>query len=275
MSESSFGELLRHWRARAGLSQLDLALEAGVSQRHLSFLESGRSQPTQAMVLGLAQVLEVPLREQNTLLTAAGFPALHTARDLDDPALASVRHAIQILLRQQEPYPAMVADRYWNLIALNGGAERMFAWLLQGMPPEAHILLTPPPNLLRLMLHPYGLRHCLVGWESLAQGMLLRLERDMRQDGPDSPSAALYHEVYTDIPPPQETILPLDSPLLASTFQVGGTSLSFFSTITTLGTPRDITLQELRIESFFPADSTTEACLHRWAKTHSDSVTEP
>jgi transcriptional regulator with XRE-family HTH domain len=112
---SSFGELLRHWRHRSGLSQLDLALEAGVSQRHLSFLESGRSQPTQSMVLGLAEVMALPLREQNTLLTAAGFPALHTAHDLSDPALAAVRQAIDMLLQQQEPYPAMVVNRYWNL----------------------------------------------------------------------------------------------------------------------------------------------------------------
>jgi transcriptional regulator with XRE-family HTH domain len=258
----SFGTLLKQWRDLRSFSQLDLATISQVSQRHISFLESGRAKPSQEMVLQLATVLEIPLRQQNLLLSAAGFAPIHTETDLSAPEMTSVRKAIDLILRQHEPYPAFAVDRYWNLLLANQGATRLLDAFIA--PDKLHRLfyLDGKINLMRVFFHPLGLRPSIVNWESCANHLLQRLHRETLIERESDLSAVLLKELMsypdvdriwrTDVRTTQHALL------LAIQFQREDLELQFFSTIATLGTPYDITLQELRIECLFPADEATE-----------------
>jgi transcriptional regulator with XRE-family HTH domain len=258
----SFGILLKQWRDRRSFSQLDLAMSSQVSQRHISFLESGRAKPSQEMVLQLATVLEIPLRQQNLLLSAAGFAPIHTETDLSAPEMTSVRKAIDLILRQHEPYPAFAVDRYWNLLLANQGATRLLDAFIA--PDKLHRLfyLDGKINLMRVFFHPLGLRPSIVNWESCANHLLQRLHRETLIERDSDLSTMLLKELMsypdvdriwrTDVRTTQHALL------LAIQFHREDLEFQFFSTIATLGTPYDITLQELRIECLFPADEATE-----------------
>jgi transcriptional regulator with XRE-family HTH domain len=248
------GTLLREWRQRRRLSQLELALEAGVSSRHLSFLETGRSRPSRAMVLQLAEQLEVPLRERNRLLLAAGYAPAYGERALDAPELAPVRQALDLVLAGHEPYPAVVVDRAWNLVAANR-AIGIFTRLV------APALLEPPANVLRASLHPDGLAPHVVNLSEYRGHLLERLRRQVALTA-DAALAALLEELRGYPAPPDEHALdPAGEIALPLRLRADGSELSFFSAIATFGTAVDVTVAELAIEAFFPADEATAAAL--------------
>ena len=251
--QASLGPLLRDWRRRRRMSQLDLALEAGVSARHLSFLETGRSKPSREMVLHLSEQLEVPLRDRNQLLLAAGFAPAYAERPINAPEMAPVKEALDRILKGHEPYPAVVVDRWWDLAAANAGA----ALLTQPVAPH---LLEPPANALRITLHPDGMAPHIRNLPEWRAHLLDRLERQVAATNDDR-LAALLDEVSAY--PGGEATLPAHEPGIAVPlkFAANGTELSFFSTIATFGTAVDITLAELAIEAFFPADEATAAYL--------------
>ncbi|MBF2089770.1 MAG: helix-turn-helix transcriptional regulator [Synechococcales cyanobacterium K32_A2020_035] len=255
MQVQPFGALLRYWRRQRGWSQLELSCQSEVSQRHISFLESGRSRPSRAMVLHLATVLAVPLRQQNLMLSTAGFAPVYSEHDLSSPELAPIQQAIAAMLRQQNPYPALVMDRYWTLLQANQGAQNLMGWLLG----DRLSRFEQPLNMMRLMLHPQGLRPYVENWETIAGSLAQRLQQEAQGEAVDSPTAQLLRSLEADLPDPGATSLLFGSalPVLPVTFVKANQRLSFFTIISTLGTPRDITLQELRIESLFPADAVT------------------
>jgi len=246
------GPLLRDWRQRRRLSQLDLALDAGVSARHLSFVETGRSRPSPEMVLHLAEQLEVPLRDRNGLLLAAGYAPVYGERPLDAPEMQPVRDALDLVLTGHEPYPAAVVDRGWNLVAGN----RAIALLTEGVAPE---LLEPPVNVLRASLHPDGMAPRIINLDEWRNHLLDRLDRQTTLTGDDG-LAELHRELSeypgqaTEDPPGEDRGAGIVVPLR---LRSDDGELAFFSTVTTFGTPVDITLSELAIESFFPADAKT------------------
>lgn len=221
---ASFGSGLRWWRERRGFSQLDLAGAAETTQRHLSFLESGRASPSPEMVLRLATVLDIPLRQQNALLLAAGFAPAWRESDLSAPELAQVNGALDFMLAQQEPYPAFVVDRRWNLLRANSGAGR-FVEFLTGPAPATTAVSAEPVNLAIALVSPDGLRPFIVNWEEVALYFLRGVQADAKE-----------------------------------------TSLRLFTTIATLGTPHDVTLQEIRVECFFPMDDATAQVFRDWAR---------
>jgi transcriptional regulator with XRE-family HTH domain len=258
----SFGVLLKQWRSQRGFSQLDLAVTSQVSQRHISFLESGRAKPSREMVLQLAEVLEIPLRQQNLMLTAAGFAPIHAQTDLSAPEMASIRKALDFMLRQQEPYPAIVVDRYWNLLLPNNAATRLLTAFIAPEQLQTHFYRDGKINLMRAMFHPQGLRPCIVNWKDFSGHLLQRLHREAIADGESEQSKALLNELmsYPGISEVWHTSerAAQNTMLLTIHLKRANLELQFFSTIATLGTPYDITLQELRIECLFPADETTE-----------------
>jgi len=257
------GVLLREWRQRRHLSQLDLAGDAEVSTRHLSYVETGRALPSREMVLRLADRLEVPLRERNRLLTAAGYAPMFAERTLDDPALQPARAAIELVLKGHEPYPALAVDRHWNLISHN----RAVPPLLQGVDAA---LLKPPINILRLGLHPNGLAPRIVNLGQWRAHLLGRLRQQVIASA-DATLAALVDELRSypapvgvqddDMSLAASVVVPM---VLATTM---GT-LSFISTTTVFGTPVEITLAELALETFFPADAATGEILRAMAKAN-------
>lgn len=259
-SAATFGERLRHWRQHRRYSQLALAMEADISPRHLSFVETGRSQPSRELVLRLAQRLEVPLRERNVLLMAAGYAPMYPQRTLDDPELARARSAVEQVLAGHEPHPALAIDRHWNLVLAN----RMIAPLLVGVAPE---LLAPPVNVLRLSLHPQGLAPRIVNLREWRTHLLARLQRDIDASGDDSllrlrDELRAYPEAADAEPglalrAPAAPQLPPGGAVVPLRLAVGDTVLDFLSTTTVFGTPIDVTLSELAIESFFPANAHT------------------
>lgn len=253
----SVGPLIAYWRNQRRMSQLTLATEAEVSPRHLSFIESGRSNPSREMVLLLAGVLDVPLRERNRLLDAAGFSAAYRESRLDAPQLAAVARALDAILAQHRPFPAVVLDRTWNIVRGNDCADRFFAFLLAGQTPPA------PPNVLRLMFHPDGLRPFVTNWEEVAAGLIQRVHREAVGHSIDDDVRALVDEVlaYPGVPAAwRQPELALDLlPIIPVRFERDGKRFTYFSTVTTLGTPVDVTAQETRIECFFPVDDDTRA----------------
>ena len=263
---AGFGRMLRQWRARRRMSQLDLALEAGVSSRHVSFIETGRSRPSRDMVLLLSRVLDVPLRDRNELLTVAGYAAMYRETDLDAPAMAQVRRALDFILRQQEPYPALVLDRHWNILKANDATGRVLNLFVH----PAAVAELGPPNAMRLMFHPRGFRPYIVNWEATAAALIQWLHRDVMSRFADVELRRLLEELlaYPGVPAHWRT-LDLDAstaPFLAIDLTRGELSLRFFTTLASLGTPHDITLQELRVESFFPADEATEELAQKLAQ---------
>jgi transcriptional regulator with XRE-family HTH domain len=257
---SDFAQALRYWRAKRGLSQLALSTEASVSQRHLSFLESGRSQPSRELILKLGRVLDVPLRQRNAMLLAAGFAPAYQERDLSDPELAAVRQALEFMLAQASPYPALVVDRLWNLVMANEPAVAMMRFLLD-MPAHAPIPRDGSLNVIRLTLT--ALRPMIVNREEVCADQLLWLQREAMSDGPGSEATALLRELAAlpgigpgaQAPNLERRALPF----LPLTLRKGDVTLNLFTTITTLGTPHDVTVHELRLESFFPADEASAA----------------
>lgn len=240
------------------MSQLDLALTAGVSARHVSFVETGRSTPSREMVLHLAEVLDVPLRERNSLLEAAGYAAAFTETGLDAPEMAKVRKVLDYILHGSEPNPTFVLDRYQNVAACNRGMERFLAAFL-GEIPAWHI---SRPNYLRLVFHPDGLRRFIVNWEEVARALLNRIHREAGPVGPDSRMRDLLAELLSypgipnrwgapDLPSPPSVVVPMH-------VTKDRLELKLFSTVTTVGAPGDVTVQELRIECFIPTDDASE-----------------
>ena len=256
-----FGPMLRAWRRRRGASQLALALQSGVSQRHVSFLESGRAKPSREMVVQLTTALDVPLRQRNTMLLAAGFAPVYRETSLGAPELTPVRQAIDRMLKQQDPYPAVVIDRLWNLLDANEAAVAFTVFLNEGPPPPP-----PPgkqPNLLRSLLDPKGLRPKLANWEEVARYLVSTTYAEILADGGEPKALAFIEEImaYPDVPASFRKLRfeERPQPVLTLDYIVGGKSLSVFTTIATLGTPQDVTLQEVRIECFFPADDRSDA----------------
>ncbi len=245
------GELLRDWRVRRRMSQLDLALEAGVSARHLSFLETGRSRPSREMVLRLCEELEVPLRDRNRLLLAAGFAPAYEERPLEAPELEPIRRAVAQVLTGHEPFPAAVVDRWWNLVAAN----RNVSIFLEDVAPE---LLEPPANVLRVSLHPDGMAPRIVNLAEWRGHLLDRLRREVGATA-DVRLGELLAELE-GYPRPREPAPPrppLGAIAVPLVLRHDGRELSFFSTVATFGTAVDITVAELAIESFFPAHAAT------------------
>jgi transcriptional regulator with XRE-family HTH domain len=261
-----FGKVLRHWRLARRMSQLTLATEAEISSRHLSFLETGRAQPSREMVLLLAGVLDVPLREQNLLLTAAGYAPIHRETALGAPELDQVRRALGFMLAQQEPYPALIVDRHWNLLMQNAAAGRVLGLFLDR---EAAAQVPGPPNVVRLTFHPRGLRPYIANWEALAGPLIQEIHRSTVGGIPDEGTQRLLDELlaYPGVPVRWRTpdVTAQSAPVLPLDLRKGDLALRFFTTIATLGTPQDITLQELRVECFFPADAATEELARRLA----------
>jgi transcriptional regulator with XRE-family HTH domain len=256
MSTTPFGQLLQHWRRFRGKSQLDLAVEAEVSARHVSFVETGRSSPSREMVLLLASALQVPLREQNALLLAAGYAPAYRETQLGAPELAHARQALDLILAQQAPYPAVVMNRQWDIVTSNEPAQAFFTFLLEGSPPRPG-----SPNVLRLMFDPDGLRPWVTNWEEVAAGLVQRVHREAIGGVTDDATKRVLAECLAQ-PGVPERWRSLDpsvelAPIVPVSFRKGDLSVRYFSTVTTLGTPQDITLQELRIECFFPADEET------------------
>lgn len=252
-----FGDHLRHWRQHRRLSQLDLAQEAEISTRHLSFVETGRSVPSREMVLRLAARLDVPLRERNSLLVAAGYAPMYRERPLDDPDLAPARQAVELILKSHEPYPALAIDGHWNMVAGN----RMVPLLLAGV--EA-ALLQPPMNVLRLSLHPQGLAPRIANLVQWRNHLFERLRQQIHATG-DAAVAALLEELRAYPIPEGADDTHLEGEHLGVAmpfrFRTDQGVLNFISTTTVFGTPVDITLQELALETFFPADAATAEAL--------------
>ena len=255
IDQGSFGEQLRAWRGRRHMSQLDLALEAEISARHLSFVETGRARPSREMVLRLAETLSVPLRNRNALLLAAGFAPAYRERGYDDPALAPARTAMQRLLDGHAPYPALAVDRHWQMVAHNA----VVPLLLGGVAPE---LLAPPANVLRLSLHPDGLAPRILNLAEWKRHLLERLAGQIAASA-DPVLEALRDELAAYPAPASKAPPAIEASAILVPLQLTTPEgpLSFFSTTTVFGTPVEVTLSEIAIESFFPADPKTAEAL--------------
>lgn len=245
------GDLIRHWRNQRHLTQQELAIQCGISSRHLSFIETGRSNPTAAMIVRVCEELDVPLRHRNDILMAAGHAPVYSESTFDQPSMSSISQALIQILDGHLPYPAVVVDRQWNMVDANPAIDRLIA----GCAPE---LLEPPVNVLRLSLHPGGLAPRIRNLPQWRGHLLSRLDHQIRATG-DPELELLRDELRaypggTDTAPPHSLVVPLR-------IDTGSGVLSFFSTTTVFGTPMDVTVAELAIESFFPADPETAAAL--------------
>jgi transcriptional regulator with XRE-family HTH domain len=236
---------------------MGLALAAGTTSRYVSFVESGRSQPSREMVLRLAGVLDVPLRERNQLLVAAGYAPSYRETGLAAEEAAQVRAALERILASHEPYPAVVMDRHWNVVTTNDAANAFFAWLLGSKTSDE------PANVIRLMFSPDGIRSYVTNWDAAADALIQRVHREAVGGIPDPTTVALLDEALAYPGVPRQWRVPdfanPPPPVVPVSFEKDGLALSYFSTVTTLGTPQDAMLQEIRLESFFPADETTAA----------------
>lgn len=270
-SDSGFGPALRRWRNERRLSQLELALSAGVSQRHVSFVESGRSRPSRDMVLQLAEAMDLPLRQRNQLLVTAGFAPTYAQRDLADPDMASVNQALDLILTHHEPNPALVLDRTWNMLRSNDAMTRMLALL--GDPDDLwhRVCGEGPRNLLKLTFHPDGARPFIRNWEEVANLLLWRSRREA-----DATANAELHTVvdeilaYDGIPNDWRALDHPDGlppPILPLEYGIGDARLSLFSMLSSFGTPLDVTAEEVRVETFFPANTASRQLLEALATT--------
>ena len=248
---SPLGELLREWRAARRVSQLDLALSANVSSRHLSCVETGRAQPSRELIDRLAEALEVPFRERNALFIAAGYAPGYRETEIGAPEMLRARGAIELIMKQQEPYPAVVLTRRWDLLMANQGATRVFGWLLGGPSSER--------NVMRMAFDPNGLRPFIANWDEVAQDLLRQLRSDVAAAPQDQRAREFLRDVlaYPDVPSRILSDAP-ENPLWSIRYRKDGRELGFFWTITTFGTAHDVTLQEIRIECSFPADEATD-----------------
>ncbi len=260
-SAETIGPQLRAWRMSRRVSQEQLAERAGVSARHLSFVENGRSQPSRDLVLALAGALDVPLRDRNALLTAAGFAAAYRASPLDGGDLAQVRRAIDHVLRQQEPYGAAVVDGGWNILQLNRGA----AALVQRFPPTSAAGLEAARNLLLGTVHPDALRRYIVNWQEVALHLVVRLHREIAMRPEDETQRRLLARVLAQPDVPGEWRIPVPGrtagPVLTVHLKNAGTEVKLFTMLTSIGTPLDVTADEIHIETYFPADDASDAVI--------------
>jgi len=252
---SELGALLRHWRDLRGRSQLDLSLEMGASQRYLSFIESGRSQPSRRKLLDIADALDIPLRERNTLLLAAGYAPIYADSGWEAPEMQGVTAALQRMLRQQEPFPALVMDRYWNVVMTNDAAPRFFGAFVD-------LAAWPTPrNLLHLMFDPAGMRPFIADWPAVSRSLIARVRREAVGRVIDGNTQDLlaglqaHPDVESDGAPPD---IAAALPIIPLGFVRGGQALNYFSMVSTVGTPQAVAAQELRLECMFPADEATE-----------------
>lgn len=270
-SSAAIGPKLKHWREQRRLSQLALASDARISARHLSFIETGRSRPSRGMVLHLAELLDVPLRERNGLLLSAGYAPAFSARGLEDRALSAAMSAVDLVLKAHGAFPAIAVDRYWNLLRANRAAQR----LMHRISPE---LLVPPINVLRATLHPNGLAPTLINHGQLREHLLSRLLRQARVTG-DAVLARLHAELealpFDEHEAASQGAVSLDTPdaevVVPMRLRTPYGELGLFSTITVFGTPNDVTLSELAIEAFFPSDDASRKLLEQLAAA--DNVT--
>jgi transcriptional regulator with XRE-family HTH domain len=252
---SGIGDLLRHWRQVRGKSQLELAGDARTTPRYVSFIETGRAQASRQMVVRLASALDVPLRERNALLLAAGYAPLYSMGALDAPQLDRVQAALSAMLLQHEPFPAVVMDRGWNVLRANSGAERLFAGLLAPAP------LPEPANVLRLMIEPGPVRDAVTNWDAVVPSLLERARREAVGGVLDAETRALVDQLCLrpDVSMLLENVTTGfgSVPVIDVCFEFAGAALSFFSVVSTVGTPIDVTAQELRLEAFFASDEKT------------------
>jgi len=257
MPSNQFTDSLREWRKHRKMSQLDLALRADVSQRHVSWLETGRSQPSREMVVRLSDAMDIPLRERNSILNAAGFAKLYSERELDDPSMAPIKNILTELLRHHEPYPTVVFDKQWNIKMQNNAAQAIFeiggpadnVW--QAIDNDGH------KNIALLTIHPNGLRQFISNWDEISGPFLRRLKKEALESG-DAEVIARYEQVAqyagTEFDEPiGESILPM----MPIELELGTLKLSLCSVISTFGTAQDITANELRIETFYPTNEQT------------------
>ena len=250
------GGLLRHWRQVRGMSQLDLSHTAGYSQRHLSFIETGRSTPGRETLLAIAEALNIPFRDRNPLLLSAGYAPLYQEGDLAAPDMRAIRRALERTLRLHDPFPAFVIDRYWNVLFANDAARRFFT-LFFDLEAQAK-----PRNILRLMFDPHAMRPHIHDWETVAPTLIARARRETPGQMPDETTRALLSSlrVSPDAEPDRARGNVADTtPLVPIGFIHGGNVLNYFSLVSTVGTPQTILAQELRVECMFPADDATEA----------------
>jgi transcriptional regulator with XRE-family HTH domain len=252
---SAIGDLLREWRAARRVSQLDLALAADVSPRHLSCVETGKAQPSRELIERLAEALHVPMRDRNALLMSAGYAPGYRETEIAAPQMANARRAIELILKQQEPYPAVVFTRHWDLLMVNQGAVRLFNWLRGGPSTER--------NIMRSVFDPNNLRPFIVNWEEVALDLIRHLHDDVAGAPLDPRARALLRQLlaYPGVPPRWRAREIRDAPaepLWTVTYRKDGHDLTFFWTLTRFGTAQDVTLEEIRIECHFPADEATE-----------------
>jgi transcriptional regulator with XRE-family HTH domain len=253
LTEPTVGNLIREWRTRRHLSQMALASDAAVSTRYLSFIETGRARPSREMVLHLAEELQVPLLERNGLLMAAGFAPFFPQRSLEDEEMAPVREALDRFLEAHLPYPAAAVDRHWNLVAANRAIDR----LTEGVAPE---LLAPPANVFRIALHPEGIAPRILNFAEWSGALIARVSRQAALTG-DPELQELFEELSQYPGVSAERHIDGSQPLLMHRLRLAGEDLSFFSTVTTFGTAVDVTLAELTLEAFYPADAKTKEFL--------------
>ena len=256
-TEARFARLLREWRQKRRLSQFDLALASGVSPRHVSFLESGRANPSRSMILQLSETLDIPLRDRNVLLTAAGFAPVFRTSALDDPGMAPVLRAVRMLLTAHEPYPAIAIDRAWNIRMSNGPFDLLGAMLGEDVWTRVG---GGQRNLMRLIFHPEGIRPLVTNWPSVGPIMWRRAQREAEDLG-----GAEMKTVLDELAPYQDHKALRAAadmalvPVMPFNMLVNGISISMFTVVATIGTAQDVTADELRIETLFPADAATEA----------------
>ncbi len=256
-TDDAFPALLRGWRQKRRLSQLELALSSGVSQRHVSFLEKGRAKPSRSMILQLSETLEVPLRERNDWLTAAGFAPLFRARPLDDPQMGQVMGAVRMMLANHEPFPAVAVDRAWNIILANKAFDLLSGVIGEGLWSR---IGGAQRNLMRLFFHPEGIRPLVVNWDTVAPVLWHRAQREAEALGGEEMKEILLElSQYQDA----DTLWASEEaplvPVLALEIKKGDVRIALFTVISTFGTAQDVTADEMRIETMFPADAATEA----------------
>ena len=248
--------LLRQWRERRGKSQLELSLDADVSQRHISFIEIGRSVPSRQMLIDIATALDIPLRDRNTLLLAGGYAPIYPDGAWDGPEMHAITRALERMLRQHEPFPALVMDRYWNVLMTNQAAPRFFGRFCD-LAARPH-----PRNMLELMFDPEGMRPFIADFPAVAESLIQRVHRESVGRVVDDRTKKLLASLmaFPDVDPPSVTAdVKAATPVIPLSFIRDGRLLNYFSMVTTVGTPRTVAAQELRIESMFPADEETEA----------------
>lgn len=261
-ASSDFGTILRHWRQARRFSQLDLALQADVSSKHVSFLETGRNKPSREMILRLASAMDIPLRDRNLMLAAAGYAGAYSETPLDSPAIVQVDEALRRLLQQQEPYPAIVLDADWCIVRQNRAASAMAACFIDDVASFAG------QSALDMLFSPFGLQPYVVNWERLSSILLLRLFRDSIAPTANERLPQLFARLAAlpTTPPNWRELASSEpsGPTLEMALRKGDINCRFFTTVTTFGTPQDVTLQELRIEQYFPADSQTDSVCRSW-----------